>query len=348
MKREQCENIHNDLIEEDFTGGCAEVDAVCSQANELEGTPNSTKLLGLVAWCPALHGARIMELYCAKLFELPSLVKLSATFKSRSPESKLGAIKSFRYLVQDSPPGFLLGTKFIEGLKWIGEQGISFDLTVDTTKVGIGSKVLEEVVECITKCREGQSNESLQTWFILDHFSKPDLKTEPTIPPSEDYTTYIRALFSLALLPNVYIKLSALLDSISTDPNLVQAAFLEHCNNSTNPNPNYNPDYTDSILSPNLANLESRILQYLEPALESFGDSRIIIGGDWPMYRKQTVKFGSVVDVVEKLDERVIEREARAWEFQFQLYRRCLVRIGVEGEGLDRIFSDNAKVFYRL
>lgn len=151
------------------------------------------------------------------------------------------------------------------------------------------------------------------------------------MPPSKEYQLYIKSLFRLALFPEVVLKLSALLSSC--DPILVRQAFSEHC--------------SGSISSPSIKKLETLILYYLEPALESFGDTRILIGADWPMFRIILTNDPSLsLEERSKVD---IEKEAKAWEFQFDLYRKCLVRIGVDdGEGLDRIFSENAKRFYRL
>lgn len=173
------------------------------------------------------------------------------------------------------------------------------------------------------------------------------------IPPSDSQTSYIRSLYGLALLPNVLLKLSALLDS--ADSSLVRAAFQEHCENhikgsdasiSTSqliPVQGFkDTTYTkESTLPTYQTTLEKRILTFLEPALEAFGDSRIMIGSDWPMFRRKIItdsaSFTKDMDV-----------EAMAWEFEMSLYRNCLIKIGVEGEGLDRIFSGNAVASYRL
>ena len=61
---------------------------------------------------------------------------------------------------------------------------------------------------------------------LADHFAKPDLVNEPTLPPSLNHAAYVRALYALSLFSNVTLKLSALLDS--ADPTLVAEAFAEH------------------------------------------------------------------------------------------------------------------------
>jgi len=100
-----------------------------------------------------------------------------------------------------------------------------------------------------------------------DHFAKPDLTVDSTIPPSAFQTAYISSLFALALLPNVYLKLSALLDS--ADAPTVKAAFEDYKSGNSTKGKRKGTAYET---------LASRILTYLEPAIEAFGDSRILVG----------------------------------------------------------------------
>lgn len=79
-------------------------------------------------------------------------------------------------------------------------------------------------------------------------------------------------------------------------------------------------------------------MRYLEPALESFGEERIMIGSDWPIFR--TCTFPSEVG-----DDK---SEGEAWSFALEVYRESLVRLGVEGEGLDKVFQGNARRVYKL
>lgn len=71
-------------------------------------------------------------------------------YTSRLPPLSLPLIKSFRYLLQDSPKGFFLTDEFIGGLKFLGEKGWAFDMTLDTRR-DLG--VLEDAVECIMRVR---------------------------------------------------------------------------------------------------------------------------------------------------------------------------------------------------
>lgn len=46
--------------------------------------------------------------------------------------------------------------------------------------------------------------------------------------------------------------------------------------------------------------------------------------------------------------EREAEEEGAAWAFEMDLYRTCLLELGLEGETLDHVFEGNARSFYRI
>jgi predicted TIM-barrel fold metal-dependent hydrolase len=94
-------------------------------------------------------------------------------------------------------------------------------------------------------------------------------------------------------------------------------------------------------MSEDYEELRSQIMRYLEPALEAFGEERIMIGSDWPIFRTSTFSPSSSLTGV-------AEREGEAWSFGLELYRDCLVRLGIEGEGMDKVFEGNARRVYKL
>lgn len=129
--------------------------SVCSAALD-----SKVPLLALVPWAPVHHGRAALSLFHSRLLALPSLQALA---------ERLGyaPVKSFRYLLQDSPPGFFQRDAFVDGLKWLGEQGYAFDMTLDVTHQETGrSKVLEDAIDAIERVREGQEP-GKQTVFIL-------------------------------------------------------------------------------------------------------------------------------------------------------------------------------------
>lgn len=121
--------------------------------------------------------------------------------------------------------------------------------------------------------RDGQAAGE-ETVFIVDHFAKPDLAAEPTTPPSKEQVDHINALFELALLPKVYLKLSAMLGLAEEE--LVRGAFWEYRGMQGGPPVLQAGGTTPS--SSHFGTLKRRLLTYLEPALESFGESRILVG----------------------------------------------------------------------
>ena len=128
-------------------------------------------LLALVPWAPVHHGRAALALFQSRLLALPSLQALA---------DRLGysPVKSFRYLLQDSPPGFFQRDSFIDGLKWLGENGYAFDMTLDVTHEETGrTRVLEDAIDAIERVREGQE-EGKQTVFIL---GAPPLSSSPSL-----------------------------------------------------------------------------------------------------------------------------------------------------------------------
>jgi hypothetical protein len=121
---------------------------------------------------PVLHGAAALERYIPRVLECPSLVALTA---------KLGyaPIKSFRYLLQDSPTGFFRTDRFIEGFRYLGERGYAFDLTLDVTHEHTGrTKILDDAVEAIGRVHRDQAPEK-QTRFIFGALCPPRELSEP-------------------------------------------------------------------------------------------------------------------------------------------------------------------------
>lgn len=111
-------------------------------------------------------GSKALKSYIARLDALPSLLSLSLASSSLANGASSRPIKSFRYLLQDSPEGFSTSDDFIDGLKYLGANGYAFDMTLDAGPKQRGPDVLEEAITCISKVREGQ-NESKETKFIL-------------------------------------------------------------------------------------------------------------------------------------------------------------------------------------
>ena len=94
---------------------------------------------GIVPWAPLPSGAAVMERYVARAREVAG-----------EAEKR---ISGFRYLVQSKPPGTMLGEGFIEGLKLLGREKLTFDLGVDQHSGGDWQLV--EAVEMVRLAHEG-------------------------------------------------------------------------------------------------------------------------------------------------------------------------------------------------
>ncbi|BGP08256.1 hypothetical protein JCM10049v2_004103 [Rhodotorula toruloides] len=301
-----------------------EVESVCAAALE-----SAVPVLALAPWAPVHLGRARLEEYFSQLTTQPSLATLTARL-GYSP------IQAVRYLLQDSPPGFFLRDDFIDGLRWLGEQGLAFDLTLDVTHEETGkTKVLEDAVDAIERVRAGQP-EDKQTVFVVDHFAKPPLTADHTVPPPPTHASYVDCLFQLSLLPHTYLKLSALLNS--ADPPTAQAAFAEFRSG----------DYKKRKRESAYERLKARVLAVLEPAIEAFGDERILVGADWPMFRPVLLPPTSTSPSPAHCPATNVDEEAAAWAFEMQLYLDCFLQLGLDGEALDRIFEGNARKAYAI
>lgn len=109
-------------------------------------------------------------------------------------------LKGFRYLLQDYPPGPampMLQPKFIDALKWLGEQELIFEITVDVRK--FGEAVYADVLRCIEEVRKDQP-EGQQTRFIIDHIAKVDIASILTRGGSKALDAFEKFLVSHRIL----------------------------------------------------------------------------------------------------------------------------------------------------
>lgn len=135
---------------------CVRCTSVCAEA-----LASGTNVVALVPWAPIQHGSQALDLYLSRLLAQPSLVAYTERLGS-SP------IKSFRYLIQDSPKGFFSTDEFIDGLAFLGNKGYAFDMTLDVTHQETGGPlILDDAIDTISKVRELQKDGGNETKFIL-------------------------------------------------------------------------------------------------------------------------------------------------------------------------------------
>jgi L-fuconolactonase len=98
-------------------------------------------------------------------------------------------VKGVRQNIQGEPAGFCRRRLFVEGVRQVGRQGLTFDLCVTHDQ-------LSEVIELVCDCPD--------TRFVLDHCGKPAIRDRCLEPWS-------RQVRRLASHENVCCKLSGLL-----------------------------------------------------------------------------------------------------------------------------------------
>jgi L-rhamnono-1,4-lactonase len=87
--------------------------------------------LGIVPWAPVPGGPDVLSAYMQQVRERTGDV--------------WGKVRGVRYLVQDKEAGTMTGDGFVAGLRWLGREGLVFDLGVDARSGGLGQ--LREAVE---------------------------------------------------------------------------------------------------------------------------------------------------------------------------------------------------------
>lgn len=155
-------------VEEDNTekGWAHVLDEVSFLARIAHGAPmqgdghaeaHKALLLGIVPWAPVPGGPTVLKRYVTLVKERMAVSSKDTSTSSKAnaaaAEDVLRKLCGVRYLVQDKPKGTMLQTNFVEGLKWLGQQGLAFDLGVDARQGGLSQ--LSEAVEMIRKAYAG-------------------------------------------------------------------------------------------------------------------------------------------------------------------------------------------------
>ncbi|SCZ88365.1 BZ3500_MvSof-1268-A1-R1_Chr2-1g04363 [Microbotryum saponariae] len=330
----QAEYKHDDA-EKDGSGGgwessLAEVKQLSCKRGLLCGVRADVKVLALCPWAPVHLGASVLESYLPKI--------TSAASSSSIP------IASFRYLLQDSPNGTYLSPDFISGLHHLGSKGYAFDHTVDSRR---GEWMLQDSVEMISTLR----SQGGTTKIILDHCGKPDLASWPrssnssgpdNVASKTSHGDWLESIYQLALFPDVYVKVSGLLDLCPAETVDLAAREFEQKQRdaSSRQSVKGGQDAMDE--------LKARIKKVVEPILEAFGIERVMIGSvldpDWPMFRACTIPTREK-DAQEGRD---VVQEASVWALGVKLCLDVLLELGLDGPALDRIFEGTAREAYGI
>ena len=121
-------------------------------------TPADSNLcLGIVPWAPVPGGADVLARYMAQV-------------RVRTKTDEVWQkVRGVRYLVQSEPVGVMLQPKFVDGLRWLGMQRLTFDLGIDARQGGLHQ--LREAVEMMARVYEGLDEEGGVTIVISEFLS---------------------------------------------------------------------------------------------------------------------------------------------------------------------------------
>lgn len=198
---------------------------------------DSRLVLGIVPWAPIPAGEIDLSLYVDQV-------------KQRAGD-KWPLIKGFRYLVQDKPVGVMLDPNFIAGLKWLGENDLTFDLGVDARSGGLHQ--LEEACEMMDRLYESGSRLKI----VINHLCKPNLRIlSQDVVGHPEFVRWCTCIQRMASHKYTYMKLSGI--------------FSELVEQSSN----------EPI---DVFDLLHQTKDWVNHVFEEFGPTRTMFGSDWPV-----------------------------------------------------------------
>ncbi|CEO58723.1 hypothetical protein PMG11_03428 [Penicillium brasilianum] len=195
--------------------------------------------LVIVPWAPVPGGPEALSSYMTKVKE------------RTKTEQVWRKVRGVRYLVQDKPAGVMLQPQFVEGLRWLGQQGFAFDLGVDARQGGLHQ--LREAVEMID--RLGDANAGA---IIINHLCKPNLRLSlDAVSSHPEFLEWKELITKMAQASSkTYMKLSG---AFSELPPL------------------------GSNVEPDIPNLVDLLQPWTDVVFEAFGATRVMFGSDWPV-----------------------------------------------------------------
>ncbi|KAJ5356520.1 Amidohydrolase 2 [Penicillium concentricum] len=214
--------------------------------------------LGIVPWAPVPGGPDVLSAYMQQVRDRTGVV--------------WGKVRGVRYLVQDKGAGTMLGDGFLEGLRWLGREGLVFDLGVDARSGGLGQ--LREAVEMMGLV-EGVT-------IVINHLCKPNLRLEDDIRSQPEFLEWKDLVTKMATAsPKTYMKLSG--------------GFSELL-----------PLEAES--EPDFGAIVERVQPWTDVIFDAFGADRVMFGSDWPVCNVggggNDVAWGRWRRVVEEVLER--------------------------------------------
>jgi L-rhamnono-1,4-lactonase len=219
-------------------------------------TPTDKNLcLGIVPWAPVPAGADEVARYMALVRERTGDI--------------WGLVRGVRYLVQDKVEGTMVGDGFVDALRWLGREGLVFDLGVDARSGGLGQ--LREAVEMMRRVYDGVDDGDsvtivislffsallLMIWLIsfLDHMCKPNLRLV-NVRSHPEFLEWKDLITKMAQAPKTFMKLSGVFSEL---PPLETQSEVE------------------------IAAIVECIQPWTDAVFDAFGAERVMFGSDWPV-----------------------------------------------------------------
>lgn len=106
---------------------------------------------GVVPWAPVDGGAQALRRWTAQAREAAG-------------EPCWPRVCGFRQLAQQRPRGLVLRDGFVDGLRWLGREGYTFDLGIDCHRDGLDW--LDDAVEMVGRAHEGVPDEEKVTIIV--------------------------------------------------------------------------------------------------------------------------------------------------------------------------------------
>ncbi|KAJ5431029.1 Amidohydrolase 2 [Penicillium cf. griseofulvum] len=217
--------------------------------------------LGIVPWAPVPGGPDVLSAYMQQV---------------RDRTGDIWAkVRGVRYLVQDKESGTMLGDDFVAGLRWLGREGLVFDLGVDARSGGLGQ--LREAVEMMRLVyAEGEG-----VTIVINHLCKPNLRLEvDDIRSHSEFLEWKDLVSKMARAKRTYMKLSGGFSE------LLPLTELE-------------VDFGAIV---------DRVQPWTDVVFDAFGADRVMFGSDWPICNigggGNDVAWGRWRRVVEEVLER--------------------------------------------
>ena len=196
--------------------------------------------LGIIPWAPVPMGPEALDRYMALVTDRCSQQKI------------WNKVKGVRYLLQDKELGTMLHPDFIEGLKWLGRNNLTFDLGVDARSGGLHQ--LREACELMLRIYDNVSYPTI----IINHMCKPNFfLSVPEIRGGHpEFVEWRECVEKMASFPATYMKLSGGLSELP-------------------PQEPGKPGDIDELVF--------HLQPWMDVIFKAFTPSRIMFGSDWPV-----------------------------------------------------------------